>query len=161
MELSIDLLKAVYPSFVADLEMDSRLGKSKTTVEAIAKRFKWISERRRIPLETNPPLFPGKGCRKSMRRGGEPKYLSENRAWSIMREIARQAGVDSRGKPFYGFRRREVTTLLEEGLPEIVVQKLKGWKTNRMIMHYHKTPMGEMAEKAAAIPDKKLVQSDA
>ena len=124
--------------------------------EAIAKRFKWISERRRIPLESNPPLFPGRGCRKSMRSGGEPKYLSKNQAWSIMREIAREAGVDSRGKPFYGFRRREVTTLLEEGLPEIVVQKLKGWKTNRMILHYHKTPMGEMAEKAAAIIGKKL-----
>jgi integrase len=119
--------------------------------EAIAKRFRWIAEKRRIPLEANPPLFPGKGCRKRLMRGEDPTFMSRNKAWYVMKQTAEAAGVDSAGKPYYGFRRREVTTLLEEGLPDIVVQKLKGWKTNKMVLQYHKTPISEMAQKAAEI----------
>jgi site-specific recombinase XerD len=89
-------------------------------------------------------------------RGDDPTFISMPKAWRIMKRIAEAAGVDSTGKPYYGFRRREVTTLLEEGLPDIVVQKLKGWKTNKMVLQYHKTPISEMAEKAAEILGQKV-----
>jgi integrase len=118
--------------------------------EALRLRFQALEARGYRP-EWDPPLLPGRGCRKSLASGGPPRFIGHATAWRIAKRAAEAAGVDSTGKPFYGFRRREVTTLLEEGLPGVVVQKLKGWKSPQMILYYHKTPMREMAAQAARI----------
>jgi len=127
-----------------------RLIPDQSVREAIAARFAAL-EKLGLGRSLDPPLFPGRGCLRSMREGAGPRFISHATAWRLARAAAEEAGVESRGKPFYGFRRLEVTTLLEKGVPTVVVQKLKGWRSGSMVLYYHKTPAREMARQAAEI----------
>lgn len=126
---------------------------NKNVIEAISKRFEWIVKKKGIPIEHDPPLFPGPGCKRKLKREGEPVYASYFFIRRRMKEVAAEAGIDTWFKPLYGFRRHLVTYLLD-AMPLIDVQKAFGWKQPTTPLNYHKKSKLDIAKKVAELTAK-------